>query len=85
MLTMFDPPLAQGLQSQTQFLTLLRLFPAAVPSSAVHPPFALQHTIDTICDRASVPKLRNFLSTAEGITGPVRIPMRTDGSSPSNE
>ena len=56
MLTVFDPPLARALQSQTQFLTRLRLFLAAVPSNAVHPLLALQHTIDTICDRARVPK-----------------------------
>ena len=56
MLTTFDPPLARALLSQTQFLTRLRLFLAAVSSNAVHPLFALQHTIDTICDRARVPK-----------------------------
>ena len=55
MLTMFDPPLARALLSQTQFLTRLRLFPAAVPSNAVHPLLALQHIIDTICDGARVP------------------------------
>ena len=57
MLTMFDPPLARALQGQTQFLTRLRLFLAAVRSNAVHPLLALQHTTDTICDRARVPKL----------------------------
>ena len=56
MLTMFDPPLARALLSQTQLLTRLRLFLAAVSSNAVHPLFALQHTIDTVCDRARVPK-----------------------------
>ena len=48
MLTMFDPPLARALQGQTQLLTRLRLFLAAVPSNAVHPLLALQRTIETI-------------------------------------
>ena len=52
MLSTFDPPLARALLSQTQLLTRLRLFLAAVSSNAVHP----LHTIDTICDRARVPK-----------------------------
>ena len=78
MLTMFDPLLARALQSQTQFLTWLRLFPAAVSANAVHPLFALQHTIDNICDRARVSKF------CEGVTGPMGILMRTDDSSPSN-
>ena len=56
MLTTFDPPLARALLSQTQFLTRLRLFLAAVSSNAVHPLLALQDTIDTICDRARDPK-----------------------------
>ena len=56
MLSMFDPPLARALLSQAQLLTRLRLFLAAVPLNAVHPLFALQYTIDTICDRARVPK-----------------------------
>ena len=86
MLTMFDPPLARAMQSQTRSLTRLRLFLAAVPSNAVHPLLALQHNIDTICDGARVPKpcATFVLSTAEGVTGPVRILIRTDGSSPSN-
>ena len=78
MLTMCYPPLARALHGQTQFLTRLRLFRAAVPSNAVHPLFALQHTI---LDRARVP---NVLSIAECAIGPVGILMRTDGSSPSN-
>ena len=48
--------LARALLSQTQLLTRLRLFLVAVSSNAVHLLFALQHTIDTICDRARVPK-----------------------------
>ena len=56
MMTMFDLSFAQALQSQTQFLTRLRPFLAAVPSNAVHPLFALQNKIDKICDRSRVPK-----------------------------
>ena len=78
MLSTLDPPLARALLRQTQLLTRLRLFLAAVSSNAIHPLFALQHTIDTICDRARVLKfLRNFLSTAEGVPGPVGILIRT--------
>ena len=85
MLTMFDPPLARALQSQTQFLTRLRLFLAAVlhkcgssaPRAAAHHRHHLRYGA---CPEA----LCNVLSTAEGVTGPVGILIRTDGSSPSN-
>ena len=84
MLTTFDPPLARALLSQTQFLTRLRLFLAAVSSNAVHLLLALQHTIDTICDRARPEALCNVSSVSGGAAGPVGILIRTDGSSPSN-
>ena len=84
MLTTLGPPLARALLSQTQFLTRPRLFLAAVPSNAVDPLLALQHTIDTICDRARVLKHCTTSSLQLKVTGPVGILIRTDGSSPSN-
>ena len=85
MLSTLEPPLARALLSRTQLLTRLCLFLAAVSSNAIHPLFALQHTIDTICDRVRVPKhCETFFSSAEGVTKPVEILIRTDGSCPSN-
>ena len=82
---MFDPLLARALQSQTQLVTRLHLFLAAVPSNAVYPLLALQHAIDTIHARARVPKFCATFSLQLGVSpGPWGTLIRTDGFSPSN-
>ena len=82
MLAMFGLPLSRTLQSQTQFCTRLRLFLAAISTNAVHPTFALQLTIDTICGGARVLEFGAAFSRA-GVAGCVGVLVRAGGTSPS--